>query len=67
VVRRWQPLAIARCALQEGVARDGSQLFPALPYDHCTKPRNEDIAAQYASFVTRTPVNAPARARRTEL
>ena len=32
----WSEAAFAR-AMQEGVARDGSLLFPAFPYDHFTK------------------------------
>ncbi len=56
----WPQQAFAR-ALREGVARDGSQLFPALPYDHFTKLTDADVAALYAYFMTRAPVDAPAR------
>jgi mono/diheme cytochrome c family protein len=57
----WSESAFAR-AMREGIARDGSQLFPAFPYDHFTKLSNEDVRALYAYFMTRAPVRAPARA-----
>jgi mono/diheme cytochrome c family protein len=57
----WSEAAFAR-AMQEGVARDGSHLFPALPYDHFTKLSDEDVKALYAYFMTRPPVRATAPA-----
>jgi mono/diheme cytochrome c family protein len=56
----WSETAFRR-ALHEGVARDGSHLFPAFPYDHFTKLTDTDVSALYAYFMTRDPVNAPAR------
>jgi len=56
----WSEAAFRR-ALHEGVARDGSHLFPAFPYDHFTKLTDTDVSALYAYFMTRDPVNAPAR------
>jgi mono/diheme cytochrome c family protein len=56
----WSEAAFAR-AVREGVARDGSHLFPAFPYDHFTKLSNDDVRALYAYFMTRAPVRAPAR------
>ena len=56
----WSEAAFAR-AMQEGVARDGSHLFPAFPYDHFTKLSDDDVRALYAYFMTRPPVRAPAR------
>jgi mono/diheme cytochrome c family protein len=56
----WPQQAFAR-ALREGVARDGSHLFPALPYDHFTRLTDADVAALYAYCMTRAPVDAPAR------
>ena len=53
----WSEAAFAR-AMQEGVARDGSLLFPAFPYDHFTKLSDEDVRALYAFFMTRTPVRS---------
>src|SRR5206468_1727849 len=37
--------------------RGGTQLYPAFPYDHYTKLKDEDIAAIYAYLMTRDPVN----------
>jgi len=56
----WSGQAFAR-ALREGVARDGSLLYPAFPYDHYTRLKDEDVHALYAYFMTRTPLEAPAR------
>jgi len=47
--------------MREGVARDGSHLFPAFPYNHFTKLADDDVRALYAYFMTRPPVHAPAR------
>jgi mono/diheme cytochrome c family protein len=54
----WSEEAFAR-AVREGVARDGSHLFPAFPYNHFTNATDSDIAALYAFLMTRAPVNAP--------
>src|SRR5260370_119863 len=56
----WSEAAFAR-AMQEGVARDGSLLFPAFPYDHFTKLSDDDVQALYAFFMTRAPVRSPAQ------
>ncbi len=56
----WSEAAFRR-AMHEGVARDGSHLFPAFPFDHFTKLTDADVAALYAYFMTREPINAPAR------
>ena len=50
----WSEAAFAR-AMHEGVARDGSHLFPAFPYDHFTKVSDDDVEALYAYFMTRPP------------
>jgi len=55
----WSAAAFAR-AMREGVARDGSHLFPAFPYNHFTKLSDDDIAALYAYLMTRAPIRAPA-------
>jgi mono/diheme cytochrome c family protein len=55
----WSEVAFAR-AMRDGVARDGSLLFPAFPYDHFSKLSDEDVQALYAFFMTRAPVRAPA-------
>ena len=57
----WSKAAFAR-AMHEGVARDGSHLFPAFPYDHFTKVSDDDVEALYAYFMTRPPVRATAPA-----
>ena len=38
-------------ALREGVAKDGHNLYPAMPYPSYAKVRDEDIAALYAYFM----------------
>ena len=57
----WSEAAFTR-AMHEGVARDGSHLFPAFPYDHFTKLSDDDVKALYAYFMTRPPVRSPAKA-----
>lgn len=59
-IGRWSEAAFAR-AMHEGVARDGSHLFPAFPYNHFTKVSDADVQALYAYLMTRSPVHAPAR------
>ncbi|USQ98007.1 cytochrome c [Caulobacter sp. RL271] len=56
----WSEAAFSR-ALREGVGRDGSHLFPALPYDHFTKLSDADVSALYAYMMTRPAVVAPAK------
>jgi len=51
----WSEAAFDR-ALRDGVSRDGSHLFPALPYDHFTKMTDEDVSALYAFFMTRPAI-----------
>ncbi len=53
----WSEAAFLR-AMHEGVARDGSHLFPAFPYDHFTKLSDADVHALYAYAMTRPPVHA---------
>jgi mono/diheme cytochrome c family protein len=57
----WSEAAFTR-SMHEGVARDGSHLFPAFPFDHFTKLSDDDVQALYAYFMTRPPVRHPARA-----
>jgi mono/diheme cytochrome c family protein len=57
----WSEEAFTR-ALRAGVSRDGHLLYPAFPYDHYTRLSQDDIHALYAWFMTRTPLDAPARA-----
>jgi mono/diheme cytochrome c family protein len=44
--------------MREGVARDGSHLFAAFPYNVYTGLWDEDIKALYAYLMTRPPVSA---------
>jgi mono/diheme cytochrome c family protein len=60
-IGRYSEAAFTR-ALREGVARDGHLLYPAFPYDHYTRLTQDDIRALYAYFMTRAPLDAPARA-----
>ncbi len=60
-IGNWSEDAFRR-AMREGVARDGSHLFPAFPYDHFTKMSDDDISALYAYFMTRPAVVSPPRA-----
>src|SRR5258708_40048488 len=48
--------------MHEGVARDGSHLFPAFPYDHFTKVSDDDVTALYAYLMTVPPVRTSAPA-----
>src|ERR1700726_714268 len=62
-IGRWSEAAFAR-AMHEGVARDGSHLFPGFPFDHFTKLSNDDVKALYAYCMSRPSVKAPPRAGR---
>jgi mono/diheme cytochrome c family protein len=53
----WPLEAFAR-AMHEGVARDGSHLFAAFPYNAYTKLTDDDVKALYAYLMTRQPVSA---------
>jgi mono/diheme cytochrome c family protein len=59
-IGKWSEVAFAR-AMREGVARDGSLLFPAFPYEHFTKLTDDDVEALYAYFMTRQPVHSSPR------
>lgn len=60
-IGNWSEAAFRR-AMREGVARDGSHLFPAFPYDHFNKLTDGDIAAIYAFLMVQPAVRAPAHA-----
>jgi len=49
-------------AMREGVARDGSHLFPAFPYYAYTKLSDDDLKALYAYLMTRPTATATAPA-----
>ncbi len=74
----WSEAAFTR-AMRDGVRRDGAHLYPAFPYDHMTKMREDDIKAVYAFMMTRQagagdharqrsrlPVQHPRHGRRLE-
>jgi len=52
----WSLEAFTR-AMREGVARDGSHLFPAFPYYAFTKLSDDDIKALYAYLMTQPAVS----------
>ncbi|MEP6502940.1 MAG: cytochrome c, partial [Betaproteobacteria bacterium] len=60
-IGNWSQEAFTR-ALHEGVARDGSHLFPAFPYDHFTRVSDDDAKALYAFMMTRPAVSRTAPA-----
>lgn len=55
----WSEAAFDR-AMHEGISRDGTQLFPAFPYDHFTKITPPDLHALYAYLMTLPPVSETA-------
>ncbi len=55
----WSETAFDR-AMHLGISRDGTQLYPAFPYDHFTKISPPDLHALYAYLMTRQPVSATA-------
>ncbi len=48
----WSPAAFRR-AMRDGIARDGRNLYPVLPYPHFTRATDADIDAIYAFLMTR--------------
>lgn len=56
----WSESAFVR-AMREGIARDGTHLYPAFPYDHFTHTTDDDLHALYAYLMTRDPVRASNR------
>src|ERR1700723_429141 len=56
-IGRWSLEAFVR-AMREGVARDGSHLFPAFPYYAYTKLSDDDVKALYAYLMSRPAVTA---------
>jgi mono/diheme cytochrome c family protein len=51
----WSNDAFER-AMRRGIARDGTQLYPAFPYDHFTHASDHQIEALYAWLMTRRPI-----------
>ncbi|MDO6414219.1 cytochrome c [Sphingomonas sp. BIUV-7] len=51
----WSREAFRR-AMRDGVSRNGSHLYPALPYEHFTHVTDGDLDALYAFLMSRRPV-----------
>ncbi len=56
-IGRWSLAAFTR-AMREGVARDGSHLYPAFPYDHFRHTSDDELQSLYAYLMTREPVDS---------
>lgn len=56
-IGRWSQDAFVR-AMREGVGVDGSELYPAFPYEHYARVADDDLRALYAYLMTREPVHA---------
>jgi mono/diheme cytochrome c family protein len=54
-IGRWSEEAFRR-AMREGVARDGTHLYPAFPYERFTHVTDDDLKALYAWVMTQPPV-----------
>jgi alcohol dehydrogenase (quinone), cytochrome c subunit len=54
-IGKWSAADLRR-AMREGIARDGSRLFPAFPYTSFTKVSDVDVADIYAYLRTLRPV-----------
>lgn len=54
-IGHWSEAAFVR-AMREGVAQDGSHLYPAFPYDHFTKVDDADLHALYAWVMSQPAV-----------
>jgi len=55
-IGNWSAEAFRR-AVKEGIGRDGSHLYPALPYEHFIKVNDDDLDAIYAFLMSREPVS----------
>ncbi|EUB96822.1 Gluconate 2-dehydrogenase (acceptor) [Rhizobium sp. CF080] len=55
----WSADAFRR-AMKQGVARDGSHLYPAFPYEHFSRVTDDDLDAVYAFLMSRDPVKKTA-------
>lgn len=55
-IGKWSQEAFNR-AMQEGVSRDGSHLFPAFPYTHYANVSNQDLENLYAYIMTREAIS----------
>lgn len=53
----WSEQAFQR-AMHEGIARDGSELYPLFPFDHFTRLSDEDVGSLYAYLMSQPAVSA---------
>jgi nicotinate dehydrogenase subunit B len=60
----WSYVAFER-AMRQGIHRDGRHLYPAFPYTHFTRTREQDLQALYAYLIAQEPVRQ--RAPQTRL
>lgn len=61
----WSRDAFGR-AMRRGIARNGSHLYPAFPYDHFTHAGDGELDALYAWLMTRPPIAGGASPTRLE-
>jgi len=55
-IGNWSAAAFRR-AVKFGVGRDGTHLYPALPYEHFIRVKDDDLDAIYAFLMTREAVS----------
>ncbi len=53
----WSKADFVR-AMREGVAKDGTHLYPAFPYDHFTRASDADLEALYGFIMRREPISS---------
>ncbi|MBS1062143.1 cytochrome c [Gluconobacter wancherniae] len=59
-IGNWSEAAFKR-AMNLGIARDGSQLYPAFPFDHFTKVNDQDVSDLYAYLMSQPAVHQEPR------
>ncbi|WP_367159186.1 cytochrome c [Kozakia baliensis] len=59
-IGNWSEAAFKR-AMNLGIARDGTQLYPAFPFDHFTKVSDQDVSDLYAYLMSRPAVHLQPR------
>jgi mono/diheme cytochrome c family protein len=45
-------------AMRQGIAKDGTHLYPAFPYDHFTRASDADLEALYGFVMSREPIRS---------
>ncbi|AQS88646.1 cytochrome c subunit of aldehyde dehydrogenase [Neoasaia chiangmaiensis NBRC 101099] len=59
-IGNWSEAAFKR-AMNLGIARDGSQLYPAFPFDHFTKVSDQDVSDLYAYLMSQPAIHRAPR------